>query len=245
MILCQGAGVAIAGLYPLLFTANGYRGQLRWLAESAASIGPEAYSLLLASAKEGPLVLPKYLTLHLSNGQTLNIGPNLTVPSPERLSRMPSVSVIQAGSTSVINHSEALRESDWEKTVQGEESESDTAENILVALKEKEEETKLLKQTCKQLKVELSHPGVTENALLAHFSTFGDVESVCSSDLTASITFARPGVVEHLDGQDHHLQLEGESGADGHVRLRMRGGDGRSAAPPRNLQRNVNPFRFD
>ena len=41
------------------------------------------------------------------------------------------------------------------------------------SLKEKEEETKLLKQTCKQLKVELSHPGVTENALLAHFSTFG------------------------------------------------------------------------
>ena len=245
VLLCQGAGVAIAGLYPLLFPVNGYRGQLRWLAESAAVIGPEAYSLLLASAKEGPMVLPKYLTLHLSSGAILNIGPNLTVPSPERLTRMPCVSLIHAGSNSVINHSEALRGSDWEKTVQGEECESETAENIMVALKEKEEETKLLKQTCKQLKVELSRPGVTENALLAHFSTFGDVESVSSSDLTASITFARPGVVEHLDGQDHHLQLEGESGGDAHVRLRMRGGDGRSATPPRSLQRNVNPFRFD
>ena len=155
---------------------------------------------------------------------------------------MPSVSVNQAGSNSVINHSEALCGSDWEKTVQAEECESETAENILVALKEKEEETKVFKKTCKQLKVELSHPGVTENALLVHFSHFGDVESVSSSDLTASIAFARPGVVEH---HDHHLEFEGESGGDGYVRLRMRGGDERSAAPPRSLQRNVNPFRFD
>ena len=29
MLLCQGAGVAVAGLYPLLFPSNGYRGQLR------------------------------------------------------------------------------------------------------------------------------------------------------------------------------------------------------------------------
>ena len=144
---------------------------------------------------------------------------------------------------SVINHSEALCGSDWEKTVQAEECESETAENILVALKE--EETKVFKKTCKQLKVELSHPGVTENALLVHFSHFGDVESVSSSDLTASIAFARPGVVEHLAGHDHHLEFEGESGGDGYVRLRMRGGDERSAAPPRSLQRNVNPFRFD
>ena len=37
------------------------------MGECAAAIGPEAYSLLLASAKEGQIVLPKYLTLRLSN----------------------------------------------------------------------------------------------------------------------------------------------------------------------------------
>ena len=114
-----------------------------------------------------------------------------------------------------------------------------------MALKEKEEEVKVLKNTSKQLKVELSHPGVKDTELLAHFSNFGDVESISSSDLSALITFARPGVVEHLHGHDHHLKSEGERDGGGYVRLRMRGGDERSAAPPRSLQRNVNPFRFD
>ena len=245
MLLCQGAGVAVAGLYPLLFPSNGYRGQLRWLGECAAAIGPEAYSLLLASTKEGQIVLPKYLTLRLSNGQMLHIGPNLTVPGSERLARMPSVSVSQTGSHSVINHSQAPCVRDLEMTEEGEECESETAENILVAVKEKEEEVKVLKNTSKQLKVELSHPGVKDTELLAHFSNFGDVESISSSDLSALITFARPGVVEHLHGHDHHLKSEGERDGGGYVRLRMRGGDERSAAPPRSLQRNVNPFRFD
>ena len=245
VLLCQGAGVAVAGLYPPLFPPNGDRGQLRWLGECAAAIGPEAYSLLLASAKEGQIVLPKYLTLRLSNGQVLNIGPNLTVPGSERLARMPSISVSQTESHSVINHSQAPCVRDLEMTEQGEECESETAENILVALKEKEEEVEVLKNTSKQLKVELSHPGVTDTVLLAHFSNFGDVKSISSSDLSASITFARPGVVEHLHGHDHHLKSEGERGGGRYVRLRMRGGEERSAAPPRSLQRNVNPFRFD
>ena len=97
----------MAGLYPLIFPPNGYRGQLRWIGESAAVVGPDAYSLLLASSREGPVVLPKYVTVLLSDGHRVNIGDNLTLPSSERLARMPNVSVRAAETNISISHPDA------------------------------------------------------------------------------------------------------------------------------------------
>ena len=107
MLVCQGAQVAVAGLYPLIFPPNGYRGQLRWIGESAAVVGPDAYSLLLASSREGPVVLPKYVTVMLSDGHRVNIGDNLTLPSSERLARMPNVSVRATETNISISHPDA------------------------------------------------------------------------------------------------------------------------------------------
>ena len=151
MLVCQGAQVAVAGLYPLIFTPNGYKGQLRWIGESAAVVGPDAYSLLLASSREGPVVLPKYVTVLLSDGHRVNIGDNLTLPSSERLARMPNVSVRAAETNISISHPdaelEACRKLWFGKKVQedvGEEEEGGdgTDENVSVAVQEKRRKRK-------------------------------------------------------------------------------------------------------
>ena len=250
MLVCQGAQVAVAGLYPLIFPPNGYRGQLRWIGESAAVVGPDAYSLLLASSREGPVVLPKYVTVMLSDGHRVNIGDNLTLPSSERLARMPNVSVRAAETNISISHPdaelEACRKLWFGKKVQedvGEEEEGEDGkdENVSVAVQEKKEEEEKSQKTRRQLKVEMSQPAATEQELVSHFSKFGDIESFSCSSLSATITFARPGAVELLCGLEHELEVDANGG--GFVRLKMRGGDGRNAMPPRHLRQNVNPFR--
>ena len=262
VLVCQGAQVAVAGLYPLIFPPNGYRGQLRWIGESAAVLGPSAYSLLLASSREGPLVLPKYVTVLLSDGQRVHIGDNLTLPSSERLARMPNLSVKAAESNIFISHPDAESEAcqagrDLGKKVQqvdvedeegedGEEEEGEerTEEKLSVAVQEKKEEEEKSEECRRQLKVEMSQPGATEQELATYFSKFGDVKSVNScSSLSATITFARPEAVELLGGLEHQLVVENDANGGGFVRLKMRGGDGRSATPPRHLRQNVNPFR--
>ena len=251
VLVCQGAQLAVAGLYPLIFPPNGYRGQLRWIGEAAAVLGPDAYSLLLASSREGPLVLPKYVTVLLSDGHRVNIGDNLTLPSSERLARMPNVSVRAADTNIFISHPgaelEACRKLWFGKKVQqddGEEEEGEdgTEENVSVAVQEKKEEEEKSQKIRRQLKVEMSQPAATEQELVSHFSKFGDIESFFScSSLSATITFARPGAVELLCGLEHQLEVDANGG--GFVRLKMRGGDGRTAMPPRHLRQNVNPFR--
>ena len=251
VLVCQGAQLAVAGLYPLIFPPNGYKGQLRWIGEAAAVLGPDAYSLLLASSREGPLVLPKYVTVLLSDGHRVNIGDNLTLPSSERLARMPNVSVRAADTNIFISHPgaelEACRKLWFGKKVQqddGEEEEGEdgTEENVSVAVQEKKEEEEKSQKSRRQLKVEMSQPAATEQELVSHFSKFGDIESFFScSSLSATITFARPGAVELLCGLEHQLEVDANGG--GFVRLKMRGGDGRTAMPPRHLRQNVNPFR--
>ena len=263
ILVCQGAQVAVAGLYPLIFPTNGYRGQLRWIGESAGVVGPNAYSLLLASSREGPLVLPKYVTVLLSDGQRVHIGDNLTLPSSERLSRMPNLSVKAAETNIFISHPDAELEAcragrDLSKKVQQvdvedeegedgeeeEEGEEGTEENLSVAVQEKKEEEDKSEKCRRQLKVEMSQPGATEQELVSYFSKFGDVVSAFScSSLSATITFARPEAVELLGGLEHQLVVKNDAHGGGFVRLKMRGGDGRSATPPRHLRHNVNPFR--
>ena len=47
-LVCQGAGVAVPGVWPLLFPRPGYKGQLNWLADVAVCMGKDADSALLA-----------------------------------------------------------------------------------------------------------------------------------------------------------------------------------------------------
>ena len=186
----------------------------------------------------------------MSDGHRVNIGDNLTLPSSERLARMPNVSVRAAETNISISHPdaelEACRKLWFGKKVQqddGEEGEGEdgTDENVSVAVQEKKEEEEKSQKTRRQLKVEMSQPPATEQELVSHFSKFGDIESFSCSSLSATITFARPGAVELLCGLEHQLEVDANGG--GFVRLKMRGGDGRNAMPPRHLRQNVNPFR--
>ena len=73
VLICQGAGVACPGIYPLVFPGNGYHGQLNWLAGSAA-LGPTAFSCLFAASKEGEICLPKYISITLTSGQQIQLA---------------------------------------------------------------------------------------------------------------------------------------------------------------------------
>ena len=54
VLVCQGSGVAVPGLYPLLFPPNGYHGQVQWLANCLV----EPWFICQCCRDAKPLCLP-------------------------------------------------------------------------------------------------------------------------------------------------------------------------------------------
>ena len=105
MKVCQAAGLAVPGVWPLMFPGNGYHGQINWLASLVGCIGQKAYSALLSAAKEGEVNLPQHVSVRLSSGQLVEIGPNLTVPNIQKVGKkMPHLSICLSELTVKVNH---------------------------------------------------------------------------------------------------------------------------------------------
>ena len=122
----------------MVFTQLGYKGQLAWLSDLAVSLGKEAYSSLLAAAKEGELEVPLYTTIKLLDGEIIHLGPTLTTPTANHLKRTPDILVSTLEDKLVITHRDNEREGE-----DGEEEEGDNEEAVDVKEnnnKEEEEE---------------------------------------------------------------------------------------------------------
>ena len=107
VLVCQGAGVAVAGVYPFVFTDRGYNGQLDWLADTAAYKAPiadQAYVKLLAIAKEGTIMLPQHIIVELISGHHVHLGPKLTTPKPGPLAKRTTLSMKVTEQEAIIQH---------------------------------------------------------------------------------------------------------------------------------------------
>ena len=232
MLICQGAGIACPGMWPLIFPNNGYHGQLSWL-ESTAAIGPSALKCLLDVAKEGEICLPKFVSLKLLTGQVIQLGPHILSPGQSWLSRHPSVSCVAMGKETVVRHAQ----SSVKDSRLGELSDPDEGVNLDCDLESviSREEEESRKSSCegKALKVD---GAAKQQHLEQHFAEFGDIESVRVLSEGAVVTFKTVGVADHLDGQAPTLP-------EGQVRLRLAGGANRPSPPSRHPQQRLNPFR--
>ena len=256
--------MAVPGLYPLLFPPNGYHGQVQWLANSSAALGPESYSILLSASKEGKIVLPKYISLKTSSGNIINIGETLTTPNSKKVKRTPLLSVYSSDSCHEVTHASTManlwqsqlgrkgakeeedQEGQGERIVEGEgEGEAQDEEGMLEVLeKEKDEEKVRHEQFSRKVHVELSECVLSKSELLAHFSNYGEVEDLLmpsNADGQAEVVFKTVGSALHCLNLDHRLSQDSSNASP--VRLRLRGGNAPTPPPPRQLQRNVNPFR--
>ena len=157
--------MAVPGLYPLLFPPNGYHGQVQWLANSSAALGPESYSILLSASKEGKIVLPKYISLKTSSGNIINIGETLTTPNSKKVKRTPLLSVYSSDSCHEVTHASTManlwqsqlgrkgakeeedQEGQGERIVEGEgEGEAQDEEGMLEVLEKEKVEEKLTRE---------------------------------------------------------------------------------------------------
>lgn len=238
ILLCQGAGVACPGIYPLVTPSNGYRGQLAWM-QSLAAIGPSAFKLLLYAAKEGELCLPRFIEIKLVNGEAIQLGPDLLTPGSSQLSRHPSLSLtIREEEFEVAHAAWNVKDCELGELLDSDEDVNLDCDAETVILNEKRAESSRCILVGKTLKVTASG-NVKQEQLENHFSDFGDIEKVeidpdkCEESI---ITFKRTGVAHHLNGHEHQLH-------EGQVRLRLKGGEGRGPAPSRQQQHNLNPFR--
>lgn len=254
--------MALHGVYPLLFPQHGYKGQLAWLVDSAACGGEEAYSALLAAAREGEVELPRHLEVWHQSGQAVHLGPHLTTPTGYHLKTTPDLSITFRWDVLVATHSQVekdqAKEMEWEAEVPDlEEAEDDEKDDDNKEIKdfkptkdeppkEAEEELRAQQQEAalkqKQLFVDYNMSDVTVAQLRKHFEQFGLVEEVLlpSTPLApAIITFGTAAIAESLVGRSHTLQLT----VGGCVPLRLRGGSGRARVPPRQQRHNTCPFR--
>ena len=250
--MCQGAGVAVVGLYPILFPPNGYHGQLSWMANSCAVIGPESYNRLQAASREGVIKLPRNITLTTSSGHTINIGPNLTIPNTQKMAaRFPLITVqVEEVYTEVSSSAKSRCGEDEVVNKIAEEvldsEELNMIEEVETELEEEKKDSKNMRGM-RTLDVEVS-PVITKEDLLAHFSSFGEVESVhfpSEHEGLAAVTFSSRGSVDHCLSLVHQIvhNFSDDSTPREPIQLRLKGGEGHRPPPPRQLQLNVNPFR--
>ena len=215
-------------------------------------IGPESYNRLQAASKEGVIKLPRNITLTTSSGQTINIGPGLTIPNSKKIkSRFPLLSLRFGEVFTEVSSSAKSR--CWEDEVvnktgeeQFDDEELKMMEEVETAFEEEEKDTKnnWVRRT---LDVEVP-PTISKEDLLAHFSSFGVVESVhfpSEHDGHAAVIFSTEGSAEHCRSLVHHIGRNFSDDLPGGVpmQLKLKGGDGHRPPPPRQLQLNVNPFR--
>ena len=252
MKVCEAAGLAVPGVWPLMFPGNGYHGQINWLASLVGCIGQKAYSALLSAAKEGDVNLPQHVSVQLSSGQIVEIGPNLTVPNIQKVGKkMPNLSICLSEFTVKVNHkscenmdNNATQPGGEEHVPEGDHPvlEEDEVREELPDLEEEEEEAKQQDLLTKMKLVVQCDRGVEDSQLQEHFSQFGEVKSVSTSTSGSStVTFSSSAVVEQLDGEEHSVLL----GGDQSVRMRLRGGNGGASVPPQAQQNALNPFRCE
>ena len=143
-------------------------------------IGPESYNRLQAASKEGVIKLPRNIALTTSSGHTINIGPGLTIPNSKKLkSRFPLLS-LRFGD--VFTEVSSLAKSNcWQDEVvnkngeQLDNEELQMLEEVESAFEEEEGDIKR-KWAMRTLDVAVP-PTITKDDLVAHFSSFGVVES--------------------------------------------------------------------
>ena len=246
MKVCEAAGLAVPGVWPLMFPGNGYHGQVNWLGSLVGCMGQKAYSALLSASKEGEVNLPQHVAVRLSSGQVVEIGPNLTVPNTQKLSKkMPNLSICLGEVTVKVNHKSCenvdsgLNQPGGEEVVPEDDDRhlEDEEREELPDLDVKAKQHLLLEE--KELVVQCDK--VVEDSMLQdHFSQFGEVRAVSkAASGSSTITFASSAVVEQLNGEEHSVLLSGNQS----VRMRLRGGSGRAAVPPQAQQDALNPFR--
>ena len=262
VLICQGAGLAIPGLYPLLFPPSGYNGQLRWLANSCAALGPESYSILLSAAKEGKVCLAKNISVRTTSGNVINIGEALTAPNAKKLKRIPLLSVYSTDCCYEVTHTSVMTnfwpplgkqaEHEGDERVRGDgedEEEEDEEDEMLGAnlTAEKQEEVVKCELLNRKVHVELSEHAICKAELHAHLSNYGEVEDLQMPEDVgghAEVVFTTAGSVKHCLALEHCLSQECDASPPrGPIRLRMKGGNGPPPAPSRQLQQNLNPFR--
>ena len=121
ILACQAARVAVTGVYPFFFPKAGYKGQLAWLRDTAACGGEDAFSILLSAAREGEVQLPRHVDIRHASGQSVHLGPALTIPRPRDLKRSPALSLEVVAGRLVTSHREVerqeKREAVWELQV--------------------------------------------------------------------------------------------------------------------------------
>ena len=259
ILACQGAGVTVAGIYPMVFPPIGYKGQLYWLSESAVCLGKDAYSSLLAASKEGEVELPSHVEIRMCTEQAVHLGPNLTQPSPSKLKWMPSLAIDRKEEMLLVTHKDVKKEiipqSGWEldipigdidykeevkrKKVEPEDEEPEEVifeeipkdKDKATKNKEDEDRKKTVYVSCKKI--------VIKNDLQTHFKKFGDVEDIIfttSDETTASVRFTSSVIAQSLIGKEQMLH--------GSIPLRLRGGSGRQErVPPLQQRLSVCPFR--
>ena len=247
MKVCEAAGLAVPGVWPLMFPGNGYHGQVNWLASLVGCIGQKAYSALLSAAREGEVNLPQHVAVQLSSGQLVEIGPNLTVPNIQKVTKkMPHLSICLGEVTVKVNHKSCEK---IDLTQPGGEEHVPEDEHPLLEEDEEREELPDLEEEAKQQDFVLKEKElvvqcesvVEDSQLQQHFSQFGEVMSVSTATAgNSTVTFASSAVVEQLNGEDHCVLL----GGDQSVRIRLRGGSARAAVPPQAQQDALNPFRY-
>ena len=262
VLICQGAGLAVPGLYPLLFPPSGYNGQLRWLVNSCAALGPESYTILLSAAKEGKVCLPKNISVRTTSGSVINIGETLTAPNAKKLKRIPLLSVSSTDCCYEVTHSSVMTKfwPPFEKQAEdggdekvrgdGEDEEEEGREDEMlgaVLTAEKQEEDVKCELLNRKVHVEVGEHAISKAELLAHLSNYGEVEDLQMPDVGghAEVVFTTAGSVKHCLSLEHCLSREhNASQSRGPLRLRMKGGNAPPPAPSRQLQQNLNPFRW-
>ena len=267
---CQGAGKAVAGIYPLLFPPHGYRGQLYWVRDSLACMGEDAHTSLLAATREGEVRLPLHIEVKLLTGQRVHLGPALTTPNSSRLKQMPSLSMTILEDVILTCHKEMdkeeRRQAEWELEVpepepepEEEKKEEEDEEKKEEGREEKDgeeedgakddssenvEDPNLTKEHLKESKklyVDYDDTCVTVEQLVDHFKDFGTIEDIYL------VTNHRRYAVVTFSSPVVAAALASKQHSlplqAGHTPLRLRGGSGRPRVPPRQQRDAVCPFR--
>jgi hypothetical protein len=262
VLACQGAGIAVFGVYPLVFTTNGYHGQINWLLDTAACTGDKANSVLLSSSREGELILPQHVQISLPSGQTVQLGPDLLTPTDRSVRRMRSLYTSIDGACLVVKQVGAEQEEEDDEEVPEEKAEAkdeddddkdfddtkklDKEERARRDAKESEDLKIEDEKNRKKVYIDMDKLDVTEEQLRGHMVQFGDVDTIYIPEGPFSnfgvVTMASPVVAGALLGARHTLQRSSAEG--GKAVLRLRGGSGRMPrAPPQQQQQLVCPFR--
>ena len=242
--------------------------------DTAACDGEEAYTALLAAAKEGEVELSRHVEVWHQSGQSVHLGPHLTTPSTSHLKNTPDLTVTVEEERMVARHRKMEKDDAkrlvWEAEVpdvqESEDDDNDDVKDDGEDGKDEVKEVKLGKNRTpdsveeelqrqradfavqqKQIFVDYNCSAVTKEELQQHFQQFGKVEEVllsCAPLTPTTVTFQSAVVAQSLVEKTHTLQHT--EGRGGCVPLRLRGGSGGRGrrVPPTQQRHNTCSFRY-